>query len=169
MFLLWFEPNSHDTVVFCALMHALYSWSSLKAHSVTDSRVESHLGVIKSNAQNVTQQYSALRVFCVETELVLQKLSDATLWFELVHLFAHVWIVYSRNCRCCYSCEWELTLHKLVFVQHWILPSIAAGTYFEQRGLINKTGGGGWGGWLVMWQEWCESLWSKSATFVINV
>lgn len=71
LFLLWFEPNSHDTVVFCALMHALYSWSSLKAHTVTDSRVENHLGVIKSNAQIVTiaattQQYSALRVFLLK-------------------------------------------------------------------------------------------------------
>ncbi len=41
---------------------------------------------------------------------------------------------------------------------------IAAGTYFEQwGGLRNKTVGGGGG---VTWQEWCQTLWSKSATFV---
>ncbi len=39
---------------------------------------------------------------------------------------------------------------------------IAAGTYFEQGGW-NKTGGGGV---LAMWQEWWETLWSKSVIFV---
>lgn len=69
-----FEPNSHDTVAFCVLMHALYSWSCPKAHTVTDSSVASRLGVIKSNAQNATiaaktQQYSALSVSVLKQNL----------------------------------------------------------------------------------------------------